>query len=204
MIITYHGGAFIKLSAGDTVLGINPPGKDSKLKSSRFGADVAMESLRHHDFDGGAELSAGSKTPFVINGPGAYETNGIFIDGIASDGPGGSVNTIYAFTFDSIRVCHLGALANTNISSQAMEKIGKVDILFVPAGEDDTIGPKEAEKIVASLEPSLIIPVLYDKTSLETFGKAVGAKNMAPVDKLTVKRKDLDGKEGEMVVLSSD
>lgn len=203
MIITYHGGAFVKLTAGDTVVALNPIGKDSKLKSSRFGADVAMESLRQADFNGGAELTAGSKTPFVISGPGAYEANDIFIDAVASDGPGGTVNTIYAFTFDNIRVCHLGALANTNLSSSAMEKIGKVDVLFAPAGEDDTLGPKEAEKLLSSLEPSLIIPVLYDKASLETFAKVVGAKNIAPVDKLTIKRKDLDGKEGELVVLSS-
>lgn len=203
MIITYHGGAFVKLSAGDTVLALNPIGKDSKLKSSRFGADVALESLRHPDFNGGTELTAGSKNPFVISGPGAYEAEGIFIDGIMSDGPGGTINTVYVFNFDNIRVCHLGAIANTDLKGEALEKIGKVDVLFVPAGENDTVGPKEADKLATMLEPSLIIPILYNKESLVEITKTMGAEKTAPVDKLTIKRKDLDGREGEVVVLST-
>ncbi len=52
MIITYHGGEFFKVQFGDTVLAFNPISKDSKLKSSRFGADIALVSLNHPDMNG--------------------------------------------------------------------------------------------------------------------------------------------------------
>jgi hypothetical protein len=43
----------------------------------------------------------------------------------------------------------------------------------------------------------------YDDTSLKSFLKEIGEDKVAAVDKLTLKAKDLDGKEGEVVVLSA-
>jgi superfamily II helicase len=38
--------------------------------------------------------------------------------------------------------------------------------------------------------------------ALKKFLKAEGEESVKPVDKLTLKKKDLEGKEGEVVVLS--
>ena len=43
----------------------------------------------------------------------------------------------------------------------------------------------------------------YDNGSLKAFLKEVGEEKAEVVDKLTLKRKDLEGKEGEVVVLKS-
>ena len=45
MIISYFGGEFVKVQFGETVLAFNPPSKNSKLKTVRFGADIALGTL---------------------------------------------------------------------------------------------------------------------------------------------------------------
>jgi len=52
MIITHHGGEFFKVSFGDTTLAFNPISKNSKLKQTRFGADIAFITSEHPDFTG--------------------------------------------------------------------------------------------------------------------------------------------------------
>lgn len=201
MIISYHGKAFIKVQQGDLTAAFNPPSKESKVKAARFGADLAMISLNHEDFNGAESVTYANKTPFVVDGPGEYEIGGNFVLGMSSAGPKELINTIYTFTIDNIRFCHLGAIVDAELKG-VKEEIGEVDVLCVPIGDNDTLKPKDAFKLANSLEPSIIIPVLIGgDENLKTFLKEAGAGNVSPIDKLTLKRKDLDGKEGEVVVL---
>ena len=85
MIITYYGGEFFKVQFGDTTLAFNPISKDSKLKSSRFGADIVLSTTYHSDFNGVEQVSHGDKKPFVISGPGEYEVKEVFIKGLPSE-----------------------------------------------------------------------------------------------------------------------
>ena len=203
MIISYHGKAFIKVQQGDLVAAFNPPSKESNFKASRFGADLAMISINHKDFNGAEAVSYANKTPFIIEGPGEYEIGGNFILGLSSEGPGGLINTIYTFVIDGIRFCHLGALTNAELKGEINEEIGIVDVLCVPIGGDGTLKPKEAFKLANSLEPKIIIPVMYDEgeEDLKTFLKEAGVSANSAVDKLILKRKDLEGKEGEVIVV---
>jgi hypothetical protein len=47
MIITYFGGEFFKVQFGDITLAFNPISKESKLKPSRFGADIVLSTTHH-------------------------------------------------------------------------------------------------------------------------------------------------------------
>jgi uncharacterized protein (DUF2141 family) len=49
----------------------------------------------------------------------------------------------------------------------------------------------------------MIIPMDYDDAALKAFLKEIGSEKAEVVDKLTLKRKDLDNKEGEVVVFKS-
>ena len=69
MIITYLGGEFMRVQFGDTVLAFNPPSRESKLKPTRFGADIALISLNHSDMNGVETVTHGDRKPFVISGP---------------------------------------------------------------------------------------------------------------------------------------
>jgi hypothetical protein len=209
MIITYHGLEFVKLQMGDTVLAFNPPSKDSKHKKTSFGADIALMSLNHPDFNGVGSLSRGEKNPFIISGPGEYEIGGIFIKGMPSvshlDGKE-LINTIYYLSVDSMNICFLGALSDPTLNSETVSALDEIDILFVPIGGDGVLTPAEAYKVAVSLEPKIIIPIHFEDgdKSIKTFLKEGGSEKSEVLDKLTIKRKDLEGKEGEVVVLSSN
>ena len=59
----------------------------------------------------------------------------------------------------------------------------------------------QASKLGVKLEAKLIIPVHYDATALKAFLKEEGADGLKPVDKLTLKKKDVILMEGEIAVL---
>ncbi len=208
MIITYHSKQFFKIQQGDLVVALNPIGKDSKSadKVSRFGASLVLSTLNHPDYNGVETVTYGDTKPFAVTGPGDYEVKGIFIKGIPSESVIGGkkyINTIYTFSIDEISICFLGGLSNATLSDPAREAIDSADILFVPVGNGDFLTPADAYKLAVSLEPRLIIPMEYEASSLKTFLKEGGEEGVKPIEKLVIKRKDLEGKEGEIVVLSA-
>ena len=83
-----------------------------------------------------------------------------------------------------------------------------MDILFVPIGglstqlDNGLLNAKTAAKLASSLESKLIIPMDYDDASLKIFLKEMGDEKAEVVDKITLKKKDLEGKEGEVMVLT--
>ena len=100
----------------------------------------------------------------------------------------------------------LGALGEEDLSKEVREAINEPDILFVPAytkGEG-VLPLKASASLVASLEPKMIIPMDYDEVSLKGFLKELGEEKAEVMEKLTLKRKDLEGKEGVVVVLSKN
>ncbi|MCE9549384.1 MBL fold metallo-hydrolase, partial [Candidatus Nomurabacteria bacterium] len=113
------------------------------------------------------------------------------------------INTVYSLAVDNINIAFLGALSAGEIPKDVREVIDGPDILFVPAGAKGLIDAKAAAKLASSLEPKMVIPMDYDAASLKIFLKEIGAEKAEVVDKLTLKRKDLDGKEGEVVVLQA-
>jgi len=209
MIITYHGVDFFKVSFGNTTLAVNPISKDSKIKSTRFGSDITLISLNSPEHNGADVTSRGDKESFIIKGPGEYEVQGVFIKGFLSRSNYGGeekINTIYTVSLEGINLCFLGAIGDAKISAETIEAIDGIDILFVPIGGDGVLDPAVAHKLAVQFEPSIIIPSHYGEVglpnALKTFLKEVG-EDVKPVDKLTVKKKDLDGMEGEIVVLES-
>lgn len=216
MIITYFGKQFFKIQQGETVLAFNPVNKTSKTGINvHFGADIALSTTNHPDYNGLDQLSHGERTPFAITGPGDYEIKEIFIKGVLSDASIAGkkyINTIYAFSMDNINIVFLGALATLSggeIPKEALEAINNPDILFIPVGggdlmkETNMLDAKSAAKLASSLEPKLIIPMDYEDKSLKVFLKEMGEEKAEVADKLTIKLKDLEGKEGEVVVLKA-
>lgn len=209
MIITYFGKEFFKLQFGDTIVAFNPPSKDSKFKTSRFGADVALISVNDKDHNGVDNLSFGDKKPFVINGPGEYEVKNIFIKGVPSEtgvGAGKKLNTIYLLSIDKMDICFLGSLSSKNLPSETRETIDGVDILFAPVGGGtDGLSVTDAYSVAISLEPKIIIPMDYEGGSeaFKKFLKEGGAQKIESIDKFTVKQKDIEGKDEEIVVLAA-
>ena len=207
MIITYFGKQFFKIGQGEMTIAFNPVGKSSKSGiSAHFGADIALSTINHSDYNGLEQLSHGERVPFAIIGPGDYEVKEIFIKGLMSETTLGGkkyINTIYSLSVDNINIAFLGALSDSELAKEVREAIDSPDILFIPIGDKDLLDAKASAKLASSLEPKMIIPMDYDDVSLKVFLKEIGEEKAEVVDKLTIRRKDLDGKEGEVVVLKA-
>jgi L-ascorbate metabolism protein UlaG (beta-lactamase superfamily) len=210
MIITFLGGQGFRVQFGDKILAVNPASKESKnLKSSRFGADVALISINHPDMNGADQASFGGKEAFAVKGPGEYEIKGVYVKGFASkskyDGED-RINTIYGVNLEGMNLCFLGAHSEKELPGDAIEGLDDIDILFVPIGGEGVLTPAEAYKIAVNLEPKIIIPCHYgsigDKNALKVFLKEAGEESVKPEDKLTIKKKDLEGKKVDIFVLS--
>ncbi len=210
MIITYHNADFFKVSFGDTTIAVNPISKDSNLKSTKFGSDITLVSLNSPEHNGVEQTSRGEKESFVIQGPGEYEVQGVFIKGFLSNSTYGGkegINTIYTVSLEGISLGFLGALSDEKLSPEAKEGLEGVDILFTPIGGDNVLDASTAHKLAVQFEPKIIIPSHFgdvgDKDALKKFLKESGEESVKPIDKLTIKRKDVEGKEGEVVVLET-
>ena len=208
MIITYLGKQFFKIAQGDLTIAFNPISKDSKSgeKISRFGSAIAFSTINHPDYNGFENVIHGETVPFEVRGPGDYEIKDVFIKGVGTttliDGKK-YINTIYSLTIENMSLCFLGALKSSALDTAIRGQIESPDILFVPIGNAELMSPGEAYKLAVSFEPKIIIPMEYDEKSLKAFLKEGGQESVKALEKLTIKSKELIGREGEIIVLSS-
>lgn len=212
MIITHFNKQHFKIQLGDLTLAINPVSKDSKEEVNKYGADIVLETTNHPDYNGGDIMNYGDRQPFIISGPGEYEVKDIFVKGFGTyvDLPMNAKskeksklqNTSYVFTVDNMKICFLGALKE-DLSPEQREVIDGIDILFLPvSSSENMLNAYDANKLATKLEPSLVIPMDYDDESLKMFLKEAGKdpKSVEKIDRLTIKKKDLDGKQNEIVI----
>jgi L-ascorbate metabolism protein UlaG (beta-lactamase superfamily) len=209
MVITYFGKSYFKLTLGDLTIAINPPAKDSKAfsKVPRFGADIALISTNTIDTNGVDTVTLGDKEPFVMDGPGNYEVRELMFTGAPSTTEiNGKTyqNTVYGFELDGIKIAFLGLLADDKaMSPEAKELASNADMIFVPVSGEMDLTPAKAYKTAVSFDPNVIIPYEYDAAALQQFLKEGGQDKNNLEEKATLKRKDLDGKEGYILALEA-
>lgn len=207
MVITYLGGQCFKVSFGDTTLAFNPISKDStNFSPVKFGADVAFITTNHEDMNGATQAAHGGREPFVVRGPGEYEIGEVTARGFGVkttyDGTE-CYNTMYYVTLEGINMLFVGALKDPKIDPKILEEFGDIDIIFVPVQGGDVLEPADASELAVKMEARVVIPMQYDKKSLEVFLKEAGAEGVKPEEKLTVKKKDILAMEGQVVVLKA-
>jgi len=117
-------------------------------------------------------------------------------------------NTIYTIEAEDLKFCHLGKLAQKELTEEQLEEIGDIDILMIPIGGADTISAKEALRIMGQIEPKITIPMHYalpklkiKLDGLDKFLKSLGIKSVTPESKLSIKQKDISAEEAKIVVL---
>lgn len=216
MVITYHGISFFKIQTGDTTLVFDAPSrpgdgpsKKSSAKLPRFHADIILQSHDHPNHNG-AEDFLKKEEFFIIDGPGEYEARGIYIRGLKSfhdseNGKKCGLNTIYALRVEGISLCFLGDFGEKELRPELKEKIGKVDVLFVPVAGGNVLEPESAQKFISQIEPAIAIPMHYSegkKDGLKEFLAEMGQKDVKPIEKLSLKKKDIAENGTQVVVLS--
>jgi L-ascorbate metabolism protein UlaG (beta-lactamase superfamily) len=150
-------------------------------------ADVVVVSHDHGDH---SNVSTVQGKPEVVKDSGKKTVKGIQFRSVAtshdaSQGQQRGLNTVFCFTMDDIKLCHLGDLGHVLSPGQVTE-IGAVDILFVPVGGFFTIDAPVASQICDQLKPKIIIPMhfktpkcAYPIAGVEDFLK--GKKNVRKV-----------------------
>ncbi len=212
MTINWYGHSCFKITnqGGHLTIITDPFDKKVGLNPPRGNADIVTVSHDHFDHN---NIKAVGGQPFIINSPGEYETKTITINGISSfhdekKGEERGTSTIYRIEVDGIRICHMGDFGQERLSDNQLETLGQVDILIIPVGGNYTINGIQAAKIANQIEPAIIIPMHYkipgltvDINDPKEFLKEMGANGIKPVDKLTLKKKDLSNKEMEVVMM---
>jgi len=116
------------------------------------------------------ELNGGVKiNDTLVTSPGEYEIGGVFITGIASGD-----ETIFSISSEGLNICFLSQIKKT-LTKDAIDEADGVDILFLPAGEDDTVEVKKAVNLIQEIDPRIVIPFHMEDES--EFLKAAGEGN---------------------------
>jgi L-ascorbate metabolism protein UlaG (beta-lactamase superfamily) len=217
--IQYYGHSCFKITtkpAGrateEVVIFTDPFDKSIGLRPPQGHADVVFVSHNHPDHNNAAALK---DNPLIIDLPGEYSVKGINAVGIDSfhdekEGTERGRNTIFILESESIKICHLGDLG-INLNPGQFEEINGVDILLIPVGGKFTIDGKKAAEIARKIEPAIVIPMHYkvkdsniDASDEKKFCSEMGNCPTQKVNKLSFKKKDLEGKSIEVVVMNME
>ena len=171
MKIKYLAHASFLLETSQGVRIITDPyeaGGSIKYKPIREKADIILISHEHSDHN---YTKAIQGTSTIIRTSGKANVKEIAFNGISTyhDKALGSQrgkNTVYTFTADGLAVCFLGDLGHL-ITSELKNEIGKIDILLIPVGGFFTIDSEDAENVVKTLEPKVVIPMHYKTPSID-------------------------------------
>ncbi len=191
---------------------IDPFSPDIGLRLPKLEADILLVSHQHFDHNNKAAVVG---NPYLIEEPGEYEIEDVFIQGIKAfhdDKEGKERGEVVAFKIvsEGIKVCHLSDLGQRKLQDSQLEQIGVVDVLLIPVGGYYTIDGPLAREIVNQIEPKIVIPMHYQIENLkikelspvDNFLKAMGQEKPPVLDKLKIKKEDLaEDKETQVILL---
>jgi L-ascorbate metabolism protein UlaG (beta-lactamase superfamily) len=168
MKIKWYGHSAFLISSDQGVKIITDPyesgayGGQLAYGKIRDQADIVLTSHDHADHNDTKSLPG---SPQIIKGSGSKTVKTISFKGIPtyhdpSKGSERGTNTIFTFSVDGVKVCHLGDLGHI-LSEKELTEIGPVDLLLIPVGGYFTIDPKEATRVAEQIQPKVLIPMHY-------------------------------------------
>lgn len=209
MEIDWFGLSCVRLREGGVTVITDPYDKSAGYTQPRMRADIVTMSNDGGDRSGANAVKGEFK---VFSKPGEYEVKGVFVTGIqtlrnAGGGDEGKEeNTVFAFEFGTLTVCHLGDLAKVLTQAQ-VESLPNIDVLLVPVGGAGTLDADRAAEVISLLEPGIVIPIRYQTqyggAELEPLGhflKEMGVTEHAPQESFKVTRAELP-EETQVIVL---
>ena len=159
-------------------------------------------------------LDGFTNTPYLIQRPGEYEVNGVFVTAIPTapdtktNGHHPTRHTMMIFQFEDISICHAGRLGHV-LGQDEVEKLSEVDILIVPVGGNGVLNASQAAEVISLIEPLIVIPMYYSVEGfgdpfegVEKFVKEMGATAVNPIDELKITRSGLP-EETQLVLLKA-
>jgi L-ascorbate metabolism protein UlaG (beta-lactamase superfamily) len=197
MQIQWTGLGSFRIQTSHSVVVTDPFADSVGVTMPKLKADITLVSDLNNDLCNNTKRLSGDG--MTITGPGEYEIKETFIYGIPAN------NTLFVIEDDGVSVAFLGAL-DSGLTNEQLEKLEGVDILLLPVG---TLSKEQRSVVVSQVEPRVIIPYLFkqpkvkkDLEPLETYLKEFGVKNVDPIEKFTVKEKDLPQDDAITVILT--
>jgi len=202
--LRYYGHSTFGLISGGKTIVIDPFNDEIGYPKPTVAPDAVVISHEHFDHNN-VGLVQGS--PKVVRGlaqegktwatldeqVGAVRVRGVPTYHDAESGAARGKNTVTIFEVEGMRVVHLGDLGHL-LTDEQVKAIGKVDVLMIPMGGHYTIGPAEADQVIAQLKPRVVIPMHFKTKVNEGWpigtldaclkGK-VGAKRVGPAATIT-------------------
>ncbi len=157
MEITWNGNDSFTVKGKNVTVVTNPVIGSEKSKGEVVLVNTSGET---------AELEGAVKT---FSWPGEYEVRDVPVHGFQAwtksrskdeeeekeEVPG---TVIYYFKIDGVKFCHLGELGH-KLTSEMINKIGDIDVLFMPTGEDTNLDTKKAMDVLEAIDPRVVIPM---------------------------------------------
>jgi L-ascorbate metabolism protein UlaG (beta-lactamase superfamily) len=177
--VTWHGQSFFEITTGKGTRIVIDPHLIDVYGRSDVDADLVLLSHNHTDHTQTSAVRNIDKAK-VIRGWKDERGDGKKVDwnivdemfkdvkirtvGTFHDNMNGmkrGLNTILILEFDGLKFAHLGDLGHT-LSKAQLEKLGEVDVLFVPVGGVYTLNGEDAAAVVKSIKPRrCVIPMHY-------------------------------------------
>lgn len=166
MDITWYGHACFRLRSRGVTVVTDPYDKTLGLSLPSLKANIVTVShdTPHHNHTAGVKGNY-----MVIDSPGEYEINGVFVNSIrmsrSKDAKAAPQNNVFVIYMDEVTLCHLGDLAHVPTQKQ-VEDMGNIDVLMVPVGGSGALKATQAAEVISLIEPFIVIPMHYKLPNL--------------------------------------
>ena len=161
--IRWHGHACWEITNDITLVTDPHDGKSIGIPAPTVAGDIILVSHDHYDHN--SVKSVEKDDSKVVTDGRKRSISNIEISGVDSfhdedQGSKRGTNIMYKFEIDGIKFCHLGDLGH-DLDDEAVQKIGEVDILFVPIGGTFTVDDRQAWSVINKIKPKIIVPMHY-------------------------------------------
>ena len=161
--IRWHGHSCFEIKDDLTLVTDPHDGKAIGIHAPSTTGDIILVSHDHYDHN--SIKSVEKEGAVVITDVKKRKISNIEIEGIVTYhdeccGDKRGNNIIYRFSIDNIKFCHLGDLGH-DLDESIIQKIGDIDILFIPIGGTFTVDSKQAWDIIRKMKPKITIPMHY-------------------------------------------
>ena len=161
--IRWHGHACFEITNDVTLVTDPHDGKSIGIPAPSVTGDIIL--ISHDHYDHNSVKSVEKSDSKVVTDERKKTISNIEIKGIESfhdecRGEKRGKNIIYKFTMDDVTFCHLGDLGH-KLDEDAVQKIGDVDILFIPIGGTFTVDAEGAWSVINLIKPRIAIPMHY-------------------------------------------